>query len=163
MPFECYGSRGLDSTRIHEEIYVLEEIKNTGCRLINLPRNLDSRGNLTFIEGDVHVPFQIRRVFYLYDIPGGETRAGHALKTCQQFVIAASGSFDAVVDNGIEKTRYRLDSCFYGLYIPALIWRELENFSSGSVCLVLASEIYDAQGYYHSYEEFTRRVKGVLP
>ncbi len=138
---------------------MLEEIKNSNCRLINLPRNLDSRGNLTFIEGDAHIPFQIRRVFYLYDVPGGETRAGHALKTCQQFVIAASGSFDVVVDDGINKNRFHLNRSFYGLYIPALVWRELENFSSGSVCLVLASETYDPNGYYRTYEEFQQRVK----
>ena len=141
---------------------MFEETKNTSCRLINLPRNLDSRGNLTFIEGDVHIPFQIRRVFYLYDVPGGETRAGHALKTCQQFVIAASGSFDVVVDDGINKNRFHLNRSFYGLYIPALVWRELENFSSGSVCLVLASETYDANGYYRTYEEFKQKVKDVF-
>lgn len=132
---------------------------STGCRLFELPKILDSRGNLTFIEENVHVPFPIKRVFYLYDVPGGETRAGHALKTCQQFIIAASGSFDVVVDDGVEKTRYHLNRSFYGLYIPALVWRELENFSSGSVCLVLASELYDPQEYYRSYEDFKNAVR----
>jgi hypothetical protein len=141
---------------------MLEEAKNTSCRLINLPRNLDSRGNLTFIEGDIHIPFQIKRVFYLYDVPGGETRAGHALKTCQQFVIATSGSFDVVVDDGVHKNRFQLNRSFYGLYIPALVWRELENFSSGSVCLVLASETYHADDYYRTYEEFKQKVKVVF-
>ena len=129
------------------------------CRKIDLPKSQDPRGNLTFIEGNVHIPFQIKRVFYLYDVPGGEMRAGHALKTCQQFVIAASGSFDVIIDDGIEKTRYHLNRSFYGLFIPALVWRELDNFSSGSVCLVLASETYDAQGYYRSYEEFKQAIK----
>jgi hypothetical protein len=131
------------------------------CRKIDLPKILDSRGNLTFIEGDVHIPFQIKRIFYLYDVPGGETRAGHALKTCQQFVIAASGSFDVIVDDGINRTRYNLNRSFYGLYIPALMWRELDNFSSGSVCLVLASETYSEQGYYRTYEEFQKKAKGI--
>jgi dTDP-4-dehydrorhamnose 3,5-epimerase-like enzyme len=132
------------------------------CKLINLPKISDPRGNLTFIEGDVHIPFQIKRVFYLYDVPGGETRAGHALKTCQQFVIAASGSFDVVVDDGVHKNRFQLNRSFYGLYIPALVWRELENFSSGSVCLVLASETYHAADYYRTYEEFKQKVKDVF-
>jgi WxcM-like protein len=136
-----------------------ETTKSAGCRLISLPKTLDARGNLTFIEGDVHIPFQIKRVFYLYDVPGGETRAGHALKTCQQFVIAASGSFDVIVDNGFERARYSLNRSFYGLYIPALVWRELENFSSGSVCLVLASTMYEADGYYRTYEEFKQKVE----
>ena len=135
-----------------------EEVTNINPRLINLPKILDARGNLTFIEGDNHIPFYIKRVFYLYDVPGGETRAGHALKTCQQFVIAASGSFDVIVDNGVERNRYSLNRSFYGLYIPSLVWRELENFSSGSVCLVLASEIYNPNDYYRTYEEFIRKV-----
>lgn len=138
---------------------MIQELKrNSNCRLYDLPKILDSRGNLTFIEGDVHIPFQIKRVFYLYDVPGGETRAGHALKRCQQFIIAASGSFDVVTDDGVERKRYQLNRSFYGLYIPALVWRELENFSSGSVCLVLASEMYDSKDYYRSYEEFRQEI-----
>ncbi len=132
----------------------------SNVRLYELPKIMDSRGNLTFIEGEVHIPFEIKRIFYLYDVPGGETRAGHALKTCQQFIIAASGSFDVVVDDGFEKARYHLNRSFYGLYIPSLVWRELENFSSGSVCLVLASELYNADGYYRSYDEFKSIVRG---
>ena len=131
------------------------------CRKIDLPKIQDPRGNLTFIENNKHIPFEVKRIFYLYDVPGGETRAGHALKTCQQFVIAVSGSFDVVVDDSVEKARYSLNRSFYGLYIPALVWRELENFSSGSVCLVLASETYDADGYYRTYEEFKQRAKDV--
>jgi len=129
------------------------------CKLINLPKNADPRGNLSFIEGNQHIPFPIERVFYLYDVPGGETRAGHALKTCQQFIIAISGSFDVVVDDGVHKARYHLNRSYYGLYLPARIWREIDNFSSGSVCLVLASERYDETGYFREYEDFRKAVK----
>lgn len=128
------------------------------CRIIELPKIPDARGNLTFIEAERHVPFEFKRIFYLYDVPGGESRAGHALKTCQQFLVAISGSFDVVTDNGIEKNRYHLDRSYYGLYIPSLIWREIDNFSSGSVCLVLASEIYTEADYYRDYDEFQHAV-----
>src|SRR4051812_21139523 len=107
------------------------------CRLIELPKIADARGNLTFVEGGKHIPFDIKRVFHLYDVPGGEQRAGHALRSCEQFLIAMSGSFDVLVDNGFRKQRFHLNRPFNGLYIPALIWRELDNFSSGSVCAVL--------------------------
>jgi hypothetical protein len=129
------------------------------CKLIDLPKIMDPEGNLTPIEGGRHVPFEIKRVFYLYDVPGGATRAGHALKTCQQFIIAMSGSFDVMLDDGTDTKRYHLNRSYTGLYIPALIWRELENFSSGSVCTVLASEVYDEKGYYRDYEEFRNAVR----
>jgi hypothetical protein len=128
------------------------------CRIVNLPKIADPRGNLTFIEGGRHVPFEVKRVFYLYDVPGGESRAGHALRACEQFVIAMSGSFDVVLSDGVEKTRYHLNRSYYGLYIPSLIWRELENFSSGSVCTVLASACYDEADYYRDYEQFVAAV-----
>jgi hypothetical protein len=131
------------------------------CRIIDLPKISDPRGNLTFVEAKGHIPFEIKRIFYLYDVPGGETRAGHALKVCQQFIIAVSGSFDVVVKDGLDKTRYSLNRSFYGLYIPAMMWRELENFSSGSVCLVLASESYNADDYIRTYEEFERKAKDI--
>ena len=124
------------------------------CRIIELPKVADPRGNLTFLESDRHIPFEFKRVFYLYDVPGGAVRAGHALKTCHQFLIAASGSFDVVVDNGRSKERFHLNRSYYGLYVPSLVWRELENFSSGSVCLVLASECYEEDGYYRDYDRF---------
>lgn len=124
------------------------------CELIELPRIDDPRGNLTFIEGGHHIPFEIKRVFYLYDVPGGATRAGHALKSCHQLLIAQSGSFDVVVDDGFQKKRYQLNRSFYGLYIPPLMWREIENFSSHSVCTVLASEFYAEDGYYREYDSF---------
>jgi hypothetical protein len=124
------------------------------CKLLDLPKIADPRGNLTFLEGGRHIPFEIKRVFYLYDVPGGETRAGHALKSCDQFLIAMSGSFDVVIDDGREKRRFQLNRSYQGLYIPPLIWREIDNFSSGSVCAVLASERYAETVYYRSYEEF---------
>jgi len=131
----------------------------TGMRLVQLPKIADSRGNLSFIEGGRHLPFEVRRVFYLYDVPGGEARAGHALKTCQQFIVAISGAFDVVVDNGKTRTRQHLNRSYFGLYLPPLMWRELDNFSSGSVCLVLASEPYDEAGYFRDYESFRRAVE----
>jgi dTDP-4-dehydrorhamnose 3,5-epimerase-like enzyme len=124
------------------------------CKIIELPKINDPRGNLTFIEGGHHVPFELKRVFYLYDVPGGATRAGHALKRCHQFVIANSGSFDVIADDGFEKRRFSMNRSYYGLYIPPLVWREIENFSSNSVCTVLASEFYDVNDYYYQYEEF---------
>jgi hypothetical protein len=132
----------------------------TTCQIIELPKIHDPRGNLTFIEGSNHIPFDIKRVFYLYDVPGGETRAGHALKSCHQFIIAASGSFDVIVDDGSQKQRFALNRSYYGLYLPPLLWREIENFSSNSVCTVLASECYNPADYYYQYEEFLTAVSG---
>ncbi|MFX1383354.1 MAG: FdtA/QdtA family cupin domain-containing protein [Promethearchaeota archaeon] len=125
------------------------------CKIINLPKIYDARGNLTFIENSRHIPFDIKRVFYLYDVPGGETRAGHALKTLQ-FLIAASGSFNVILDDGVNRKSFTLNRSYYGLYLPAYIWRELENFSSGSVCLVLASEFYNEDDYVRDYETFKK-------
>ena len=122
--------------------------------LIELPKIPDARGNLSFVEAGNHIPFDINRVFYLYDVPGGESRAGHALQTCHQLIIAISGSFDVLLDDGVHKIRYQLNRSHYGLHIPPRVWRVLDNFSSGAVCLVLASEKYDANGYYRSYDEF---------
>ncbi len=124
------------------------------CRIINLPKISDPRGNLTFLEGMRHIPFEIKRVFYLYDVPGGESRAGHALKTCEQFVIAMSGSFDLVLDDGVDRKRFHLNRSYYGIYLPPLIWREIDNFSSGSVCTVMASEPYNEDSYYREYSHF---------
>lgn len=124
------------------------------CRLMDLPRIHDPRGNLTFVEGDRHIPFPIRRIYYLYDVPGGESRGGHAHKGLQQLIIAMSGSFDVVVDDGREKKRFHLNRSYFGLYLPIMVWRELENFSSGSVSLVLASEYYSESDYYRDYGDF---------
>ncbi len=114
----------------------------------------DNRGNLTFIEGSHHVPFAIERVFYLYDVPGGQSRAGHALKETEQVLIAVSGSFDVVLDDGESRRTVTLNRPYVGLYLPSLVWRELENFSSGSVCLVLASRVYEEAQYYREYSAF---------
>jgi len=126
------------------------------CRLIELPKVEDRRGNLTFIEENRHIPFEIKRVYYLYDVPGGETRGGHAHYALQQFIIAASGSFDVVLDDGSSTERHHLNRSYYGLYIPSMIWRELDNFSSGSVCLVLASELFNEQDYIRDYDTFKK-------
>lgn len=128
--------------------------KLSDCKIINLPKIMDRRGNLTVVENSKQTPFDIRRIFYLYDVPGGSSRAGHALKNCSQFLVAASGAFDVIVDDGTKKEKYHLNRSYYGLYIPPLIWRELENFSSGSICLVLASHKYNAEDYYRTYDEF---------
>jgi dTDP-4-dehydrorhamnose 3,5-epimerase-like enzyme len=124
------------------------------CCIIELPRVQNEKGNLTFVEENRHIPFQIKRVYYLYDVPGGEARGGHAHKQLQQFIIAASGSFDVVLDDSSSKERYHLNRSYYGLYIPPGMWRELDNFSSGSVCLVLASEYFDEQDYIRDYDDF---------
>ena len=124
------------------------------CRIIDLPKVSDSRGNLSFVEGNKHVPFGIERVYYLYDIPNGADRGGHAHKELKQLFIAMSGSFDVVLDDGNERVRFHLDSADKGLYICPMIWRELNNFSSGSVCTVLASDRYDESDYYRDYDEY---------
>ena len=123
------------------------------CKIIQLPKITDPRGNLTFIEGDRHVPFAIRRVYYLYDVPGGAERGGHAHKALSQLIVAMSGSFDVVLDDGRQKQRYHLNRSYYGLYVCPMIWRELDNFSSGSVCMVLASNLYEASDYYRDYQQ----------
>jgi len=130
------------------------------CRIIELPKITDPRGNLTFIEGGNHVPFEIRRVYYLYDVPGGATRAGHGHRTLHQLMIAMSGSFDVELDDGFGKKKYHLNRSYYGLYIPPMIWREINNFSSGSVCIVLASDLFKESDYYRDYHEFLRAAKG---
>ncbi len=130
------------------------------CRLIDLPRITDPRGNLTVIEGDT-IPFAARRVFYLYDVPGGESRAGHANRTLQEFIIAVSGSFDVAVDDGTRTERFSLRRSYHGLYVPAMIWREIDSFSSGSVCLVLCSDAYDPEDYYRDRDEYVTAIGGL--
>jgi len=130
------------------------------CKIIDLPQVADPRGNLTFIEGKKHVPFEIKRAYYLYDIPGGAERGGHAHKELQQLIIAMSGSFDIVLDDGYVQERLHLNRSYYGLYVGPMIWREMDNFSSGSVCLVLASIYYDESDYYRDYESFLQVLKG---
>lgn len=115
----------------------------------------DHRGNLTSVEGNEHIPFEIKRVYWLYDVPGGASRGGHAHKELEQFIIAASGSFDILLDDGKgQKSRVHLNRSYKGLYIPKMVWRELDNFSSSSVCLVLASQKYDERDYFRDYKDF---------
>ncbi len=131
------------------------------CRIVELPKVMDPRGNLTFVEGGGrHIPFEIKRVFYLYDVPGGETRAGHANRGLEQLIVAASGSFDVVLHDGYDSARFFLNRSYYGLYVPGMLWRELENFSSGSVCLVLSSAYYDPADYYRDFDEYQRVMTG---
>ena len=129
------------------------------CRLIDLPRVNDPRGNLTFIEGSRHVPFEIKRVYYLYDVPGGAERGGHAHRKLQEFIVAMSGSFDVVLNDGTQKKRFHLNRSYFGMYVTPMVWRELDNFSSGSVCMVLASSFYDEADYYRNYDEFLQALR----
>ncbi len=129
------------------------------CKVIDLPKISDPRGNLSFIEGGRHIPFDIKRVYYLYDVPGGSDRGSHAHKILHQYIVAMSGSFDVVLDDGKEKRRFHLNRSYYGLYVCPMMWRDLENFSSGSVCMVLASEHYDEADYIRDYSEFLAAIK----
>ncbi len=128
------------------------------CQLIELPKISDPRGNLTFVEADRHIPFEIKRVYYLYDVPGGAERGGHAHKGLHQLIIAMSGSFDIHLDDGQNKKMIRLNRSYNGLYVCPMIWREMDNFSSGAVCMVLASNFYDESDYYRDYNEFMKDV-----
>ena len=127
-------------------------------RKIDLPKFIDERGNLSFLEGDNHIPFPIKRTYWIYDVPGGEKRGGHAYRQLHEFIIALSGSFDVVLDDGKEKRIHSLNRSYYGLYVPKMIWRELENFSTNSLCLILASEHYDENDYIRDYDEFLKMI-----
>lgn len=131
---------------------------DSAIKLIDLTKIEDARGNLTFIEGSKHVPFDIQRVYYLYDVPGGESRAGHAHYELEQLIIAVSGSFDLLLDNGYEKKVITCNRPFQGVLMKSLVWRELHNFSSGTVCLVLASMRYEESDYIRDYESFQKVV-----
>jgi len=127
------------------------------AHLINLPKIVDPRGNLTFIEGNHHVPFDIKRVYWIYDVPGGEIRGGHAFKEQQELIISLSGSFDVVVDNGTTIQKFSLNRSYYGLYVPVGMWRHMDNFSTNSLALVLASTVYNEEDYIRDYEEFRKK------
>lgn len=129
------------------------------CKLLDLPKIHDPRGNLTFIENSSHIPFDIKRVYYLYDVPGGSERGSHAHKGLHQFIIAMSGSFDVTLDDGAQVKRFHLNRSHYGLYICPMTWRLLDNFSSGAVCLVLVSEPYDEYDYIRNYDAFLTATK----
>jgi len=133
------------------------------CHRIDLPQISDSRGNLSVIESGRHVPFEIKRVFYLYDVPDGQPRGGHALMRCHQFIVALSGSFDLVLDDAVTRRCIHLCRSDYGVHVPPLIWRDMSNFSSTAVCFVLASEPYSEQDYYRNYQEFIKVKHKHLP
>lgn len=126
------------------------------CSLYELAKNEEPEGNLTYIYNNIHIPFKVKRVFYSYDIPGGESRGAHAHKECHQFLIAASGSYEVVLNDGINKRTITLNRPFYGLHIPPGIWAEEQGFSSGSICLVLASHGYDENDYIRDYNDFLK-------
>jgi oxalate decarboxylase/phosphoglucose isomerase-like protein (cupin superfamily) len=129
------------------------------CRLVEFPKISDPRGNLTFIEAERHVPFHVKRIFYLYDVPTGESRGAHAHKELQQVVICLSGSFDVIVDDGIHTARFHLNRPWQGLYVPPLVWGAEVNFDPGSVCIVLASEYYNETDYYRDYDVYVKAVR----
>jgi dTDP-4-dehydrorhamnose 3,5-epimerase-like enzyme len=124
--------------------------------ILNLPKFEDPRGNLTFIEQENHVPFTIKRVYWIYDVPGGQERGGHAFKEQREFIVALSGSFDVEVDDGNEKQTYSLNRSYYGLYIPAGLWRHMQNFSTNAVVLVLSSTFFSEEDYIRDYDDFLK-------
>lgn len=124
------------------------------CRIIDLPKISDPRGNLTFIEGGRHIPFEIKRVYYLYDVPGGAERGAHGHRRLQQFIVAMSGSFDVILDDGFATRTIHMNRSYYGLYVSPLMWRDITNVSSGAVLMVLASELYDESDYFRDYSQF---------
>ena len=126
------------------------------CRIIELPKIHDPHGNLTFVESNNQIPFNIQRVYHVYDVPGGAERGGHAHKNLHQFIVAMSGSFDITLDDGKDKRKFHLARSYYGLYVCPMIWREIDNFSSGSVLMCLASEKYDESDYFRRYDDFMR-------
>ena len=125
-------------------------------RIINLPKFLDARGNLSFVEQENHIPFTIKRTYWLYDVPGGECRGGHAYKENEEFIVALSGSFDVILDDGKEKKTFTLNRSYYGLYVPKGMWREMENFSTNSLALILSSTDYDAYDYIRDYSVYLK-------
>lgn len=131
---------------------------NLQTRIINLPKIIDKRGNLTFLESRNHIPFEIKRVYWIYDVPGGQKRGGHAYRTLQEVIIALSGSFDVILDDGNEKRKFSLNRSYYGLYVPKMIWRHLENFSTNSLCMILASDFYNPDEYIRNINYFKKLV-----
>ncbi|ATB64083.1 FdtA/QdtA family cupin domain-containing protein [Pseudomonas mosselii] len=128
------------------------------CKLIELPKINDRRGNLTFVQSEREIPFDIKRVYYLYDVPGGASRGGHGHRALSQLMISMSGSFDVTVDDGVSKKVFHLNRSYQGLYIPPMTWRDLDNFSSGAVCMVLASDYYAESDYFRHYKDFLEAV-----
>ena len=133
-------------------------MKLNGAKIIDLPKNLDRRGNLSVIEEIKNIPFKIKRTYWIYDVPGGEVRGGHAYKRNQEFIVALSGSFDVILDNGEELKTYSLNRSYYGLYVPKGVWRQMLNFSTNSLSLILASIKFDVSDYIYDYEQFKKAV-----
>lgn len=129
------------------------------AKIINLPKIIDQRGNLSFVEEHIHVPFKIKRTYWIYDVPGGEKRGGHAYKENEEFIVALSGSFDVIIDNGVGKEVFSLNRSYYGLYVPKGMWRQMENFSTNSLALILASIAYNPSDYIFDYNEFKANLK----
>lgn len=129
-------------------------------RIISLKKIIDPRGNLSIIEGGRDIPFEIKRTYWIYDVPGGEIRGSHAYRRLQEFIVALSGSFDVVLFDGKEEKRFTLNRSYYGLYVPQLLWRRLENFSTNSVAMIAADADYDESDYIRDYDEFIRTVRG---
>ena len=132
------------------------KMKLNGAKIIDLPKNLDRRGNLSVIEEIKNIPFKIKRTYWIYDVPGGEVRGGHAYKRNQEFIVALSGSFDVILDNGEELKTYSLNRSYYGLYVPKGVWRQMLNFSTNSLALILASIKFDVSDYIYDYEQFKK-------
>jgi len=124
------------------------------CRIIELPKVEDPRGNLSIVEEECHIPFRIARVYWIYDVPGGQVRGGHAFRKQQEFIVALSGSFDVMVDDGKTRRRFALNRSYYGLYVPSGYWREMENFSTNSLAVVLSSTSYEEEDYVREYKDF---------
>jgi len=129
-------------------------------RIIQVPKIPDPRGNLSFIEQGEHIPFKIKRTYWIYDVPGGEVRGGHAYKTLDEFIVALSGSFEVKLDDGKVQRTFLLNRSYYGLYVPRMIWRSLENFSTNSLCLILASNSYNPDDYIYNYQKFKSKLDG---
>ncbi|MEA4852207.1 MAG: FdtA/QdtA family cupin domain-containing protein [Paludibacter sp.] len=129
------------------------------AQIIQLPKIVDSRGNLSFIEADQHIPFAILRSYWIYDVPGGETRGGHAYINNQEFIVALSGSFDVVLNDGNTEKNFTLNRSYYGLYVPKMMWRQMKNFSTNSLALVLASTDFDINDYIYDFDEFKTKRK----
>lgn len=129
------------------------------AKIIELPKFLDARGNLSFIEESSHIPFKIERAYWIYDVPGGEKRGGHAYKENEEFIVALSGSFDVVLDDGCERKTFSLNRSYYGLYVPKGMWREMENFSTNSLALVLSSTKFDKEDYIYDYDAFKSMIR----
>ena len=126
----------------------------TQPRIINLPKISDIRGNLSFIEEENHIPFNIKRTFWIYDVPGGVERGGHAYRQTHEFIVALSGSFDVVLNDGFDETVYHLSRSYYGLYVPNMVWRRMQNFSTNSLAIVIASTHFDASDYIYEFEQY---------